>query len=490
VGHQCAQRGIQTSDGSHISTTAHHTRYTDGPQTRDPPSTLFPALFALACTPTGTGADTAGTTSTTHGTTVPALDIPQWAWRHWVWEDESTQDSVIEMVDGYRDRDIDVAAVVIDSPWETAYNDFAWDKTRFPDPQALVDELHARDIRLVLWITPAINVDAGDLYTTWANNGWFMQTDADSGPAVVNWWKGKGSLVDYWNPDAVDAWHALMQPVLDLGIDGWKTDGLDIAAVIANYSPGQGASVTRSDYSAAYYGDFFSHTREALGDDRLIMSRPIDSYGADIGGDAVAFTPREIAWAAWVGDQDATFDGLRMALRNFYWSADYGYLGFGSDIGGYRDEDKPKQGRTKDVFLRWAQLGAFSPVMENGGGGDHWPWKWDDETTEIYRGLVDLHHAMLPWLLERGAIAQSEDRSLMTFLDDQDYAYLLGDDVLVAPVLTEDGTVSVSFPKGRQWRWLFGDGSIQDGGQTLKLTMKLDEFPAYVAVGSSADGAF
>ena len=61
------------------------------------------------------------------------------------------------------------------------------------------------------------------------------------------------------------------------------------------------------------------------------------------------------------------------------------YANFGSDIGGYRS-GSGKFGRTKELLIRWAQLGAFSPLMENGGNGEHRPWMFDNnnETMNIY----------------------------------------------------------------------------------------------------------
>ena len=74
----------------------------------------------------------------------PAPPWPQWAWEHWVWEDESTQESVLTLVDGYLDRGIPVSAVIVDSPWAIGYNDFEWDNELYPDPQGMVDDLHER----------------------------------------------------------------------------------------------------------------------------------------------------------------------------------------------------------------------------------------------------------------------------------------------------------------------------------------------------------
>lgn len=409
---------------------------------------------------------------------------PAWTLRHWVWEDESTQESALGLVDGYLERDIEVGAIIIDSPWATGYNTFQFDPALFPDPQGLIDELHARDVRVFLWVVPAINTDQEELYAYAAERGWFMQDDADSGPEVVDWWKGDGSLIDYFNPEAVAWWHGLIQPVLDMGIDGWKCDGLDFSALLAPYSPGAGREVTRPEYSEVYYRDFFEHTRAVLGDDRIITARPVDNYGTGFGGEAAAFAPVDINWAGWVGDQDADFGGLAAALNNLYHSAAMGYVNSGADIGGYR-EDGSELGRDKEVFIRWAQAGAFWPVMENGGGGEHRPWAFDAETETIYRQLVQLHHALLPVLDAQGAVAFAEGRSLMTFQDERRYAWLLGDDVFVAPILQPGGGVEVTLPEGR-WRYLYDSGAVLDGGAQLSLTLPLDEAAVYVRDGSEA----
>lgn len=442
---------------------------------------MFLVLVAAGCTDPSVD-DVSG--EDTDEVTVPGAPWPDWAFAHWVWEDESTQDSLIEMVDGYEAHDIDVGAVIIDSPWATGYNTFEWDTGRFPDPQGLIDDLHARDIRVMLWIVPAVNVDVQPLYDAAAAAGYFMQTDADSGPAVIDWWKGDGSLLDYHNSDAVAWWHELMQPVLEMGIDGWKCDGLDFSASFARYSPAKGEKIDRLEYSHLYYRDFFDHTRDVLGDDRLITARPIDNYGADIGTDVVAFAPVDITWAGWVGDQDATFDGLKAALRNMYWSSEYGYLAFGSDIGGYREDDAFENGRGKEVFLRWAQVGALNPVMENGGGGEHWPWRFDDETVEIYRSFVDLHYALLPYLTAEGAVAFEAGTSLMQFTDKETYQYRLGPDVFVAPVLEEGGAVTVTLPDG-DWVYLFDETVVHHGSDVIDLVVPLDEAAVFVRQGSS-----
>jgi alpha-glucosidase (family GH31 glycosyl hydrolase) len=128
----------------------------------------------------------------------------------------------------------------------------------------------------------------------------------------------------------------------------------------------ENANVTWEQYRNAYYNDTFQLLRRLIGPDALIMSRPVDNDKE--------FSPHEIVFMGWVGDQDGTYDGLKTAIGNMLDSGKKGYVGFGSDIGGYRtDPDAGPLGRTKQVFLRWAAIGAFSSYMENGGLGEHQP---------------------------------------------------------------------------------------------------------------------
>lgn len=278
---------------------------------------------------------------------------PEWAVHHWVWENESTEESAIALVDDYLARDIPVGAINLDSP----------------------------------------------LYEEAAAAGYFTQVDAVSGPGIVDWWKGDGSLIDYFNPDAVQWWHEQMDKAIELGIDGWKSDGIDTHIIQAPYSPGLGREAGRNEYGYAYYRDSFDYLREKLGDDRIITARPVDNPGSDIGG-------------------------------------------FRTDNDAY-----PVLGRPKDAFIRWAQLGAFSPVMENGG------------------------------------IAWENGTSLTTYLTHADYTYLLGPDVFVAPMLDEGTWRTLTFPEGR-WVYLFDARKTFDGETEVTLEIPISEFPAFVREGS------
>ena len=172
-------------------------------------------------------------------------------------------------------------------------------------------------------------------------------------------------MVDFSNPYARDWWHSQMDNVLSMGVDGWKCDGTDPYAFELYPIKCYSGTMDEQTYAHLYYGDYFNYS-QTQNEEALIMSRPVDGEAKEIYLD---YSPRYVMYSGWVGDQDDTFDGLKAALRNYFhssWSSQ-NYSNFGSDIGGY-DDSVP---RTKELLLRWAQLGSMSPLMENGGGGEH-----------------------------------------------------------------------------------------------------------------------
>jgi alpha-glucosidase (family GH31 glycosyl hydrolase) len=464
------------------------------------------ALFACAVVlAAGCGSTGGGGSSGAGAAPVP---WPEWVFHHWVWLGESTQDSAEQLVQDYIDHDIPVGAIIIDSPWETGYNTFAVDPALYPDPQAMVDWFHGHDVRVVFWITSAINAmcDAGapscpeaDLFSE-AKNDHYLMGDGDF---LIPWWKCPGGetfcggLIDYFNPEAVEWWHGLMDPVLDLGIDGWKCDGTDPLALLVPISPYAGV-VHPWDYTDRYYRDFFEYTRSRLGNDRVIMARSVDSaldlsqYGISGVSLYAPFAPRDVSFAAWVGDQDPTWDGMHVALTHMLYSAKDNYLIFGSDLGGYRSGTVDPE-----VFLRWAALASVCPLMENGGNSEHRPWMIGGntvertQTTNIYRRFVNLHYKLIPYLQEEARTAWFAGGSLWKVLESGDEIwkseFLLGTDLLVAPIYESGDTRTVSFPAGDDWVYLWDRSLVYAGGTQAVVWSPLSEYPIFVRQGSALE---
>src|SRR5439155_4183808 len=135
---------------------------------------------------------------------------PRWVYEPWVWEDEeNSAQALLTLVDQYRQRNIPVGAVIVDSPWQTNYNTFVFGPN-YPDPGPLLADLHRQNVRVVLWATGFINVTSDDgpergkaaNYDQAARAGYFV----DHGQ-TYSWWKGEGSAIDFFNPAAVAWWY-------------------------------------------------------------------------------------------------------------------------------------------------------------------------------------------------------------------------------------------------------------------------------------------
>lgn len=421
--------------------------------------------------------------------------FPAWVFGHVVWEDESTTQGVYDLVKGYQDHRIPVDAVIIDSPWETAYNTFEVDTKRYPDFRKLIADLHAQNIKVVMWVTSMVNTEDPE-YQTARDRGYFVK-----GMEARSWWKGVGGLVDYNNPAAVKWWHERMNQALDLGIDGWKVDGTDPIMLYKGWG-------ARQQYATQYYSDFYDYSRAHTGRKMVIMARPMEQgvnesalklpgwtnpFGLGVW---LRFAPKDRSFMAWVGDQDPSFDGFTIARRHVLRSAKENYLAVGSDIGGYRFG-----GPSKEVLLRWEQFGAFCPLMENGGIGEHRPWKFDAETVSIYRAYVLLHEALRPYLYSAAVENWQKKISMITPVVGGKDEYLLGRDLLIAPVTTAGGQVRVVLPGGEDWMPLFARGeflknaaqclipgsqpALLRGGCAFTHGYGLAEFPIFIRAGAA-----
>ncbi len=187
------------------------------------------------------------------------------------------------------------------------------------------------------------------------------------------------------------------------------------------------------------------------------------------------YAPREVSFMTWMGDQDPTWNGMRVAWRNFKKSAQAGYLNPGFDIFGYRS-GKPD----KLVFVRWAQWGAFAPFMENGGIAEHRPWKYDQEVVEIYRRFAVWHEELGWYLYSLAKDRFLAGKSLVEIIGE---GYLLGDSIYVKPIRSPKSEVKITLPQGK-WRYWFDLNERYEGEKSFVKNFSLGEFPVFVKEGS------
>lgn len=425
----------------------------------------------------------------------PGTAIPRWVFEPWVSKDISDRADTYAFIDGFRERGIPVGAVVLDSPWETHYHTFTPNPSRYGEFAAMVKDMHDRNVKVVLWMTSAVNQSSfdletgGDAYRGASPNfekGLECKFYIDDGE-TYGWWKGKGAYVDFWNPRARTWWHEQQDQVLDAGIDGWKLDFGE--NYILNPSPKTfEGTKTLQEYSERYYEDFLAYGRKKRGPEFVTMVRAWDQSYTYPGR---FYARKEHGPVFWMGDNRRDWAGLEDALDHQSTSAKAGYSVVGSDIGGYLDRDE--LALTGDTiipfdtlnFARWVASSALSPFMQLHGRANLTPWTVPDhveETVALYKYWARLHHAIAQWLFERAKLPAP----LITPIGGKgDHRYLLGDAFLVAPILDATGKRDVAFPVGSRWfDWWTNDA--YEGGTTLPTDFSADraKIPVSVKAGT------
>ena len=162
-----------------------------------------------------------------------------------------------------------------------------------------------------------------------------------------------------------------------------------------------------------------------------------------------------------------------------------------------------KSPQSLELYSRWVQLGAASPLMENGGNNEHRPWMWDapgsTTVTDMYRTLVSFHHSILPYLLTTGSNALDTKTSSLIFTQAEslivkDYSYRLGPDIFVQPVVN-DGVreINVTFPgcpagsaQGcvARWQSIYDSSTVYTSDKVWLFSVPITQTPIFLRKGS------
>lgn len=435
----------------------------------------------------------------------PARYTPRWAFEPWISKDISDRADTEAFVTGFLDRDIPVGAVVIDSPWETNYNSLIPNEARYGDFAGLVQWLHERDVRIVLWTTQMVNSrsfdfeEGGDVYRGPSPNyreaqacGFFV-----NGGQTYGWWKGRGGAVDFFHPQAVAWWRRQQDLVLDMGVDGWK---LDFGESYIRDTPNSYAEVvafdgvhTVEEYGQAYYADFLRYGVHKRGREFVTMVR-----GYDVSYDIPArfYARPEHAPVVWMGDNERSWEGLVDALDHAFRSARAGYVAVGWDIGGYLDLDEMDFTPIpfdRENFLRWTGVSAFMPFFQLHGRANLEPWNIEPsaETTAVYRYWATLHSELVPFWYSLAQQAYGGGPNIIRPVGEEadwagDWRFEVGDAFLVAPILEAGGVRDVELPPGVFFDWWDPDATPIAGGVTLRDYDATDigRIPVFVREGA------
>lgn len=437
----------------------------------------------------------------TRQTGLPILP-PRWAFAPMHWRNEWADRAALEEdAQRIRDEGIPCTSFWIDNPWQVSYNDFVFEEGRFPEPQAMLDELRAGGYVPLVWSTPYLDaVGDGDspaneaerLFVRARDEGWLVQQGGRTwiSPASPG---APGGMIDFTNEAATAFWQGRARLAVDMGVRAFKLDyGEDILSDIL----GQRAAFSFSDGSTERELHNVYNTRY-----HVPYRRALDEGGGADGGfllvRASSWGGQSVADIIWPGDLDndlreagtTEVGGLPAAVSALISLAASGFPNFGSDTGGYRGGMPDRE-----ALLRWAEHTAFTPIMQLGGAGAHHnPWLYDAEAGAIYRTLARAHMDLVPFFRVHARRASATGyppvaHPSMVYPNDpggfdDPYIYLLGGDILVAPVIVPGATTrALRVPPGRWVHWFTRE--VVTGPVDITVDAPIGTPPVYVRAGA------
>ena len=404
---------------------------------------------------------------------------PRWAFGTWVSSSfqPDTQESVLARARQIRRDGFPADVLHVDPYWQRpgCWSDLAWDTETFPDPRALTAELRELGFRLCLWINSYISVDS-PRFAEASQAGYFLRRPDGSTWTGQAWGETEGlpemAIVDFTNPAAVRWWQGHLTGLLEDGVAVFKTDFAEAVP------PGTVAwnGLSGRDLHNVYtllYNDAAAEVTERVHGYRLVWGR--SSY---LGGQRHA--------AQWGGDPASTYGGMGSTLRGGLSYAIGGGTFWSHDVGGFYGS--PPSG----LYLRWAWFGALSPLNRYHGDTSRLPWDQAPGVYPVIRQILATRYRLLPYLYSAAAEAVRQHRTWLRPViaaapddraaRDADGEYLIGTDLLAAPVTAADGEQDVYLPAGG---WIdYSTRARFDGGRWHRLTRPPEQAPLFVRHGA------
>ncbi len=403
------------------------------------------------------------------------------------------EETVLKLAAEFRQRGIPCDAIYLDIHYMKGFRVFSLNQEAFPDLEGMIKKLHAQGFKVVTIVDPAIKVDANyDVYQKGLQQDVFLKyPDGERVAGAV--WPGLCNFPDFAKASTRAWWAEYCKQLVGCGVDGLWNDMCEPVVFLPEVSVTLPDFVQHEDIGLGkthvanhnVYGMLMTRaTYEALEHSVPPDQRPVSMTRAGYAG-----TQRYAS--SWTGDNMSTWDHLRLSLSMTLNMGLSGAPMTGPDIGGFHGEVDG------ELFTRWLQAACFFPYFRghtNLGTGPQEPWAFGQPYEVINRLTIQLRYRLLPYLYS--VVAQCAEygwpviRPLFTAEPDNpqlrsvDDCYLLGDSLLVAPVL-QAGAVSrpVYLPSGSDW-YDYWTSTRVTGGQTIEVTAPLERLPLFVRAGS------
>ena len=439
---------------------------------------------------------------------------PDWAFGPWVSANRwKSQKDVEEQLDKIESSGYPATSLVIEA-WSDEATFYLWNGAEYelkdggesfsaadlrfrepwPNPQAMIERMHRMGIKLVLWQIPALKQleegevcpqhDRDDAYAL--EQGYVVENKDGTPYQIPRQWFIGAHVPDFTVPELCSWWMEKRRYLLEMGVDGFKTDGGEFMHDLSvRFHNGQSGVTMRNRYVADYEE---AYTR-AIGKQRTLFSR-------------AGYLGAQKTPIHWAGDQVSSFEEMRAVLGAGLSLGLSGVPFWSFDIGGFAGPLP-----SAELYLRSTAMATFVPVMQwhsepLGGqfGGfdtglvnDRSPWNIalhanDERVERVARFYARLRMNLLPELLRQAQTAVTSRLPMMRHLvldypnDAKAQAchdeFMLGD-LLISPILHEGASGrDVYLPQGRWYHFLTRE--MLEGGQTVFVSADRDEIPVFL----------
>lgn len=392
------------------------------------------------------------------------------------------EETITSFIDGMAERDIPLQMFHFDCFWMKGYEwcNFDWDKTQFPDPPAMLKRLKERGLGICVWINPYI-AQRSSLFDEGVKNGYFIK-NTDGSVFQCDMWQPGMAIVDFTNPEACEWYASKIRALCDMGVTAIKTDFGERIPTKVKYFSGEDPVKMHNYYTYLYNKLVFNVLKDYYGENQACLF----ARSATAGGQQFP--------VHWGGDCSAEYSSMAETLRGGLSLCASGFGYFSHDIGGFEATASP------DVYKRWCAFGLMSTHSRlHGSTSYRVPWAYEDNTPEnpenacaVLRFFTKLKGRLMPYLFSQAVKTSSTGVPMMRamvidFAEDPaclflDRQYMLGDNLLCAPVLSEDGVVQYYLPEGK-WTDII-TGETIEGGRYVKKKCSYLEMPVLAKPGS------
>ncbi|HEX8559559.1 MAG TPA: TIM-barrel domain-containing protein [Pyrinomonadaceae bacterium] len=409
---------------------------------------------------------------------------------------------VREVARGFRESRVPADVIYLDIDYMDGFRVFTWNRERFPDPRKMIADLREQGFRVVVIVDPGVKVDENyHAYRDGRAGGHFVK-NADGSELRATVWPGVCAFPDFTDARAREWFGSLYRQHVDEGVAGFWNDMNEPGVFLSEETPkpdvyhhpmktfplsarhaGDGEAGAHARYHNVYGMQMARSTFEGLrrlrpGERPFVLTR-------------AGYAGVQRFSAVWTGDNVASWDHLRLSIPMLLNLGVSGVPFVGADVGGFSGNPSP------ELYARWLQAAALTPFLRShseAGSNPHEPYAFGEQFTRVNRASVELRYQLLPYLYtlfrEHAAAGEPVMRPLwFEYPDDQraytvEDEYLVGPDLLVAPVVREAATRrGVYFPAGDDWvDWW--TGRTYEGGRDYEVEAPLERLPLFARAGA------